>query len=113
MKNRLDEIKDRIKKAKKDKMSIKNHQVYLPDGDVSYLMKFVEQLQGIQSINAKEKFSHGIRYAAEIADTYNGTTTHPYRLGDCILFKLNQTKKKPRKNKKRLSLNMVRKQNKV
>jgi hypothetical protein len=46
-----------------------------------------------------EAFSRGVRSAAEMADTYNRSSSHPYMLGDCILHKLNQTtRKKPRKN---------------
>jgi hypothetical protein len=45
-------------------------------------------------------FKQGIKFAAEIADNYNSSTTHPYRLGDCIQSKLNQLPtKKVKKNK--------------
>lgn len=48
----------------------------------------------------REGFKKGVQCAAEIADSYNSSTTHTYMLGDCILGKLNQiTKKKIRKNK--------------
>lgn len=48
-------------------------------------------------------FEKGVRHAAEIANHYNGSTTHPYMLGDCILAKLNRAvRSKPRKNKVRL-----------
>lgn len=44
----------------------------------------------------------GIRWAAEIADDYNSSSTHPYMLGDCIMAKLNKLPRKPRKNPVRL-----------
>jgi hypothetical protein len=62
--------------------------------------KYTEQQ--VQNIK-KEAFKKGVRHAAEIADTYNSSTSHPYRLGDCILGKLNQTNRTPRKNTQRLS----------
>lgn len=41
----------------------------------------------------------GIEMAADEARTYNGVTSHPYDLGDCILGKLNMLpKEKIRKN---------------
>lgn len=50
----------------------------------------------------KEGKLEGIKFAAEIADGYNASTDHPYRLGDCILAKLNQPGAcKPRKNTER------------
>lgn len=45
----------------------------------------------------------GVQAAAHIADEYNGSTTHDYRLGDCILGKLNAVARaKPRKNERRI-----------
>jgi hypothetical protein len=61
----------------------------------NYTVKEIEKIKN----NA---FKKGIKFAAEIADQYNGSTTHPYRLGDCILGKLNVGKMKPRKNKLRI-----------
>lgn len=53
----------------------------------------------------KEAYGRGVRHAAEIADTYNSSTTHPYMLGDCILSKLNLLpKKKIRKNDKKIKV---------
>lgn len=47
------------------------------------------------------EFKRGVKAAADIADSYNGTSTHRYRLGDCILLKLNAvTRNKPRINRK-------------
>lgn len=40
----------------------------------------------------------GIEMAAGIADDYTSSSGHPYRLGDCVLWKLNATNRKPRKN---------------
>lgn len=34
-------------------------------------------------------YKMGVLHAAAIANTYNSSTTHPYRLGDCIRAKLN------------------------
>lgn len=54
-------------------------------------------------MNGRSKdFILGIQMAADIAAQYNASTTHPYRLEDCILFKLNVRKQKPRLNKERL-----------
>jgi hypothetical protein len=44
-------------------------------------------------------FVAGARSAAEMASQYNASTSHPYRLDDCILSKLNIRRAKPRKNK--------------
>lgn len=45
-------------------------------------------------------FRYGILVAAEIASEYDGSSTHPYRLRDCILAKMNLLQKaKMRKNK--------------
>lgn len=50
-----------------------------------------------------QAYSRGARHAALIADGYNGSTTHPYMLGDCILLKLNRIRKSGvRKNTERL-----------
>ena len=43
-------------------------------------------------------YRYGILVAAELASTYDGSSLHPYKLGDCILGKLNLLKGKPRKN---------------
>jgi hypothetical protein len=48
-------------------------------------------------------FLKGVNFAAEVADTYNSCSTHPYMLGDCIKGKLNLlSKRKIRKNTNRL-----------
>ena len=44
-------------------------------------------------------FQLGAKAAAAVADMYNASSSHPYRLGDCILAKLNIGKRKPRINK--------------
>lgn len=45
-------------------------------------------------------FRYGVCLAAELASEYDRSSTHPYRLGDCILAKMNLLKKgKIRKNK--------------
>ena len=47
----------------------------------------------------KSELRRGIEMAADIASQYNATSSHLYRLDDCILGKLNATRrKKPRKN---------------
>lgn len=44
-------------------------------------------------------YRYGILVAAELASEYDASSTHPYRLVDCILAKLNLLIGKPRKNK--------------
>lgn len=58
-------------------------------------------------MNRKGEFQRGAIAAASVADTYNSTTTHAYRLGDCVLAKLNIGKRKPRINRVRLSQDNV------
>lgn len=48
------------------------------------------------------EFRKGVTFAASVADDYNGSTTHPYRLGDCIMAKLNLRRQRPRKNERAL-----------
>jgi hypothetical protein len=49
-------------------------------------------------------FVRGVKCAADIAAQYDSSSTHAYRLDDCILCKLNVIKReKPRKNKHRLT----------
>lgn len=45
------------------------------------------------------EFRRGARAAADVADAYNASTSHSHRLGDCVLAKLNLTKRKPRRNR--------------
>lgn len=45
------------------------------------------------------EFKRGVLAAAAVADDYNSTSIHGYRLGDCIAWKFNATRRKPRKNK--------------
>ena len=45
------------------------------------------------------EFQRGVVAAADVAASYDSTSTHPYRLGDCILAKLNVGKRKPRRNR--------------
>lgn len=47
----------------------------------------------------RSEFQRGAIAAASVAETYDSTSTHPYRLGDCILGKLNIRKPKPRINR--------------
>ncbi len=44
-------------------------------------------------------FARGARAASEVADGYNGSSTHDHRLGDCILAKLNMRRGRPRRNR--------------
>ena len=46
----------------------------------------------------------GAKIAASVADSYNASTTHGHRLGDCILAKMNigRTDRPPRLNHQRL-----------
>lgn len=45
-------------------------------------------------------YLRGARDAAAIADAYNAETTHEYRLGDCILAKMNVAGRRPRRNRR-------------
>ena len=47
---------------------------------------------------ADSEFRRGVAAAAELAGSYNASSTHPYRLDDCILAKLNVRRAKPRRN---------------
>ena len=40
----------------------------------------------------------GVKAAAAFVSQYDASSSHPYRLGDCILWKFNIRKQKPRKN---------------
>jgi hypothetical protein len=44
-------------------------------------------------------FRRGAVAAANVAASYDSTSTHPYRLADCILAKLNIGRRKPRRNR--------------
>lgn len=44
------------------------------------------------------EFERGARAAADVAAQYNATSSHPYRLDDCILGKLNLRQRVPRRN---------------
>lgn len=47
------------------------------------------------------EFQRGAIHAADLADQYNSSSSHPYRLGDCILAKMNIIGRvKPRINRK-------------
>jgi len=46
------------------------------------------------------EFQRGIIAAADVAEAYDATSTHPYRLGDCILARLNVGSRKPRRNRR-------------
>lgn len=50
----------------------------------------------------RRAYEAGAAAAADHADQYNGSTTHEYRLGDCILGKMNIRNGRPRKNKERI-----------
>lgn len=43
-------------------------------------------------------FQRGVVAAADVARAYNDASSHPYRLDDCILAKLNVRGRKPRRN---------------
>ena len=47
----------------------------------------------------RSEFQRGIIVAADVAAAYDSTSTHPYRLGDCIMAKLNVGSRKPRRNR--------------
>ena len=48
------------------------------------------------------QFRRGALAAADVASTYDASTTHDHRLGDCILAKLNLRALQPRRNRNRL-----------
>lgn len=50
----------------------------------------------------QESWRQGVLAAADIADSYNVSTTHEFRLGDCVAGKLNVGRNKPRRNKQKL-----------
>ena len=53
----------------------------------------------------KTAFRRGVEAAAGVAADYDYLSTHAYRVSDCILSKLNMTKReKPRKNKRRAAV---------
>ena len=47
----------------------------------------------------RNEFQQGVMAAADVAKAYDSTSTHPYRLADCILAKLNVGRRKPRRNR--------------
>jgi hypothetical protein len=50
-----------------------------------------------------KEFVRGVLAAAAVAEMYNSSSTHEYRLDDCIAMKLNVVgRKRPRRNKKRV-----------
>lgn len=49
-----------------------------------------------------DDFKRGAKAAADMASSYDASSTHAYRLGDCILSKLNLRAGKPRRNKARV-----------
>jgi hypothetical protein len=55
-----------------------------------------------EASDLRRAYEAGAAAAADHADQYNGSTTHEYRLGDCILGKMNIRKGKPRKNGDRI-----------
>jgi len=50
----------------------------------------------------REAYEAGAVAAADHADQYDGSTTHEYCLGDCILSKMNIRKRRPRKNERKI-----------
>lgn len=59
----------------------------------------------LKTMKRTSEWERGVLDAANIADSYNGTTVHAHRLGDCIASKLNvhdtradTRPKRPRKN---------------
>jgi hypothetical protein len=50
-----------------------------------------------------KEFVRGVLAAAYVASDYDGSSTHEFRLDDCIAMKLNVVKRsRPRRNKKRV-----------
>ena len=52
--------------------------------------------------NQSGAWVRGVVTAAAVADSYNASTTHEFRLGDCILGKLN-LRGKPRRNRQKIA----------
>lgn len=50
---------------------------------------------------ARASLAEGIRLAADVAKDYDSLSSHPYRVSDCILGKLNVMKGRPRKNRRK------------
>jgi len=46
------------------------------------------------------EYERGVRAAAGLASEYDGCSSHPLRLEDCILGKLNMLEGRPRRNKR-------------
>lgn len=47
----------------------------------------------------RTEWQRGVLAAADVAESYDSSSTHPYRLGDCIAGKLNVRRQPPRRNK--------------
>lgn len=47
----------------------------------------------------RSDFARGAKAAADVAATYNATSSHPYRIDDCVLIKLNVKCGTPRPNR--------------
>lgn len=47
----------------------------------------------VESLTPRQAYRRGVKHAADLASGYNGTSSHPYDLGDCILGKLNMLPK--------------------
>jgi len=55
--------------------------------------------------SAEERaYRRGAEHAAALASEYDGSSTHTYRLGDCILAKMNIKNGKLRKNRRRVEV---------
>lgn len=48
-------------------------------------------------------FRRGAESAADLASSFDASSVHDYRLGDCILGKMNLRRRKPRRNVRRLT----------
>jgi hypothetical protein len=64
-----------------------------------------------RKLDAVDRYVEGIKTAAAFAGEFDGSSTHPYKLEDVILCKLNVTKrKKPRVNDRAVRLADVRRE---
>lgn len=70
--------------------------------DLAFMCESLDKLCGSTDDVEDAAFRRGAEAAAGLAGEYNGSTTHPYRLDDCILGKLNMREGKPRKNTRAL-----------
>lgn len=68
-------------------------------GDRTDRIDLGRALEARRQRERRADFTRGAKAAAGVAAGYNATSSHPYRIDDCILLKLNVTCGSPRPNK--------------